>query len=170
MTFFEISPHPLHCASRVRSSLTMLDSLVRTLAICSLDRNDRRVSMFATYSVPTVAASEQCASPVNPWSPRSRHHTLSTVQSTTDECACSAYTLGNNWAHAQELTPLWLMTPAWNKDISDAEMSKEETRRLAWSCVTLIAGYTSYCSASNPFSTMDLFLMEPANVSGVLQR
>lgn len=57
------------------------------------------------------------------------------------------------------------MTPAWNKDVSDAEMNKEETRRLVWSCVTLIAGYTSFCSASNPLPTMDLFLMEPSNVS-----
>lgn len=149
---------------RVRSALAVMDSLVRTLAISSLDRNDHRVSMFSARSVPTVSSPSSSSSPMNPWQGGHQAMSGAHVSAPQDECACSAYTLGNNWAQAREYTPLWLMTPAWNKDSSDAETRKEESRRLVWSCVTLIAGYTSYTSASNPLPTMDLFLMEPANV------
>ena len=54
------------------------------------------------------------------------------------------------------------------QDAADAETRREEMRRLVWSCVTLIAGYTSFTAASNPLPTMDLFLMDAANVSALL--
>ena len=149
---------------RVRSALSVLDSLVRTLAMCSLDRNDHRVSVFSARSVPTVVTTTPCSSPVNPWIPRMGQQALpgGAVQR---DCACSAYTLGNNWEQAQQLTPLWLMTPAWNRDESDAEVRREESRRLVWSCAMLTAGYTSFTSANNSLPPLDLFLMEPSNVS-----
>ncbi|THH01910.1 hypothetical protein EW026_g884 [Hermanssonia centrifuga] len=164
IAFFEISAHPLHSAVRVRSSLSMLDSLVRSLAMPSLDQDDHRASVFASHTVPTVVSSPSVSPPISPWNSRlPQPVSAARPSSPPGECACAAYTLGNNWSHAQELTPLWLMTPAWNRDSSDAEVRKEESRRVVWSAVTLVAGYTSYTSASNPLPTMDLFLMNAAN-------
>lgn len=179
IAFFEISAHPLHNGIRVRSALSMLDSLVRSLAMAALDRTDARASRFAARAVPTVspAAVEYggggAAGPTWDVAPHTgahahaHHHTGAPPQRTppaAGECACGAYTLGRNWSHAQELTPLWLMTPAWSEDATDAEIRKEECRRLVWSSVTMVAGYTSFTAANNVMPAVDLSLMDPANV------
>ncbi|EKM49512.1 uncharacterized protein PHACADRAFT_265028 [Phanerochaete carnosa HHB-10118-sp] len=168
IAFFEISAHPLHNAMRVRSALSMLDSLIRSLAMSALDRDDHRVSRFATRSVPTVASAEYAGGGRDAWDLRASHahapgHALPPQPPARAECACQAYTLGSNWGHAQELTPLWLMTPAWREELSEAEVRKEECRRLVWSAVMMVAGYTSYMAANNVMPTIDLTLMEPAN-------
>ena len=164
---------------RVRSSLTMLDSLVRSLAMTALDRNEQRVSRFAPRTVPTIASNNEYPAAVaagHTWNLRSTHphvpgpsHSYPVVPpprpSAQHECICNAYTLGNNWSHAQEHTPLWMMTPAWNEEASDAEVRKEEWRRLIWSAVMMVAGYTSFTAANNLMPTLDLSLMEPSNVS-----
>ncbi|CDO71478.1 hypothetical protein BN946_scf184909.g72 [Trametes cinnabarina] len=55
IAFFEICAHPLHSTARVRSSMGMLDSLLRSLGLLSIDAEDPRVSIF-TSSVPAVMA------------------------------------------------------------------------------------------------------------------
>lgn len=175
IAFFEISPHPLHNSHRVRGALSMLDSLIRGLAMAGLDQNDSRVSRFAARAVPTVSASiayppaaghawdVHTHVPVPPHSyvpppPPSHSHPPH-----TGECACHAYTLGSNWTGAQEHTPLWLMTPAWHEDASEAMVRKEECRRLVWSSVMMVAGYTSFTAANSLAPPLELSLMEPSN-------
>ncbi|KAI8969630.1 hypothetical protein BD414DRAFT_502930 [Trametes punicea] len=53
LAFFEICAHPLHSTARVRSSMRMLDSLLRSLGLLSIDADDPRVSIF-TSNVPAV--------------------------------------------------------------------------------------------------------------------
>ncbi|KAL7279934.1 hypothetical protein ACG7TL_006345 [Trametes sanguinea] len=53
IAFFEICAHPLHSTARVRSSMGMLDSLLRSLGLLSIDAEDPRVSIF-TSGVPAV--------------------------------------------------------------------------------------------------------------------
>ncbi|KIP08090.1 hypothetical protein PHLGIDRAFT_29730 [Phlebiopsis gigantea 11061_1 CR5-6] len=175
IAFFEISPHPLHNSHRVRGALSMLDSLIRGLAMAGLDQNDSRVSRFAARAVPTVSASiayppaaghawdvhTHVSVPPHsyvPPPPPSHSHPPH-----TGECACHAYTLGSNWTGAQEHTPLWLMTPAWHEDASEAMVRKEECRRLVWSSVMMVAGYTSFTAANSLAPPLELSLMEPSN-------
>ena len=178
IAFFEISPHPKHNALRVRGALSMLDSFVRSLAMTALDRGDHRASRFAARAVPAISSNvDYSATAGGTWDVRPTHphahlppNAFSPNQSPTGqhECSCVAYTLGNNWSHAQDLTPLWLMTPAWNEEASDAEIRKEECRRLVWSAVMMVAGYTSFTAANNVMPTVDLTLMEPSNVRRTL--
>lgn len=161
----------------------MLDNLVRSLALAGLDQNDGRVSRFAARSVPTVSVSHgidyppaatghawdvRAHVPVSPHSyvppppPPPLSHTPQ-----TGECACHAYTLGSNWSGAQEHTPLWLMTPAWDQEAADATVRKEECRRLVWSSVMMVAGYTSFTAANSLAPPLELSLMDPSNVSAL---
>lgn len=173
----------------------MLDNLIRSLSMSALDRNDQRTSRFGKRTVPTIASPPPSIVNYSPtsgsWAPNlpsastlsravpslspTSHHSLGPrtgspatnppTPSNSPTCSCGNLTLGQNWTHARDLTPLWLMTPAWNGDDSDAEARKEECRRVVWSAVTLVAGYTSFVASMNAVPIMDLFLMEPANVS-----
>lgn len=145
----------------------MLDSLIRSLAMSALDRDDHRASRFAARAVPTIPGGGFPGGG-DAWDLRASHthghaHALP-APAAPAECACTAYTLGRNWGPAQELTPLWLMTPAWREDAGDADVRKEECRRLVWSAVMMVAGYTSFTAANNAAPTLELTLMEPANV------
>lgn len=84
-------------------------------------------------------------------------------------CACMKLSLVNNWPLANEHTPMWLCTPAWHPDWTEAEIRREECRRLCWNTLSLTAGYTSYRAALG-VSQHELFVIQPANVSGVFTR
>jgi hypothetical protein len=193
IVFFEISAHPAHSEIRVRSALAQLDNLIRSLSMSVLDGNDERTSRFVHQGVPVVSSPTSAVAsnnmPVNrAWAPPvsallsatpslspASHHSLgrrtgspmTNLVSTRSapSCSCESLTLGHNWAHANDLTPLWLMTPAWNPDACEAEIRKEECRRVVWSAVTLLAGCTSYTAALNAVPSQELSLMDPSNVS-----
>ncbi|KAI0345770.1 hypothetical protein BDW22DRAFT_911768 [Trametopsis cervina] len=193
IAFFEISAHPLHSPIRVRSALRMLDSLIRSLSMSSLDQADERTSRFGNRSVPVVSATRSTnvysptsghwnasipsasallpavpglsSAPHHPLDPRTTSPATQTQSPNAAHCGCGTLTLGTNWTHANELTPLWLMTPAWKTDTSDAEIRRDECRRVVWSAVTLVAGYTSFVAATNAIPSLDLYLMEPSNIA-----
>lgn len=80
-------------------------------------------------------------------------------------CACMKLSLVHNWPQANEHTPMWLCTPAWHPNWTEAEIRREECRRLCWNTLSLTAGYTSYRAALG-VSQHELFVVQPANVSG----
>lgn len=53
IAFFEICAHPLHSTPRVRSSMGMLDALLRSMGLLAIDAEDPRASIFTT-GVPAV--------------------------------------------------------------------------------------------------------------------
>ncbi|KAI0754986.1 hypothetical protein C8Q80DRAFT_1142298 [Daedaleopsis nitida] len=53
LAFFEICAHPLHSTTRVRSSMGLLDSLLQTMKLLSLDEADPRTTVFSSV-VPVV--------------------------------------------------------------------------------------------------------------------
>ena len=75
------------------------------------------------------------------------------------------FTLGHTWPMVREVAPLWDMTPTWQSEWTEADIRKEECRRLVWSSVMLTAGHSSYTAASPDIETQQLFLMDPRNVS-----
>ncbi|KAH9950597.1 hypothetical protein B0H21DRAFT_500853 [Amylocystis lapponica] len=160
LAFFEVCAHPLHSAERVCSSLSMLDSLIRSLSLTKVDADDKRVSIFTPRAVPTVPQ------PAGMGAPRREcwdTHEHGDPQRTPRKCTCSMYTLGEASPRAVEVTPLWSATPAWNNDWSEGEVQMEECRRVIWSTVMLVAGYTSYATAMDATSMLDLSIMDPAN-------
>ncbi|KAI0060933.1 hypothetical protein BV25DRAFT_1857983 [Artomyces pyxidatus] len=54
LAFFEVCAHPQHKLSRVVSSLNILDSVIRVLALTTLDAGNPNVSKYAARSVPAL--------------------------------------------------------------------------------------------------------------------
>lgn len=180
---FEISAHPLRSNGRCTSSFSTLDSIIRTLSLTQIDAEDPSASAFRPRSVPRVLPPHGMApyhAPQPPY-PRNlllqggyptapmhtgtfaRHSTGIPVElsppSISRGCSCFELSHGRVWPYAQEHTPLWMFTPAWRPDWTPMEIRKEECRRLVWSTLTLIAGYTTYRSAMG-LSTPNFCVMQ----------
>jgi hypothetical protein len=145
LTLFELCAHPFHSAERSSSSMVMLDSIIRSLALTTIDANEPSASVFSPRAVPIVAV---------PSSAR---------VSRQEGCSCRALTLGQVSHSSHEHTPLWVATAAWNPDWTYAEIRKEESRRLCWSALQLAAGHTSHAAAFAALP-MDYYCIQPANV------
>ncbi|OBZ65209.1 hypothetical protein A0H81_09502 [Grifola frondosa] len=156
--FFEISPHLLQSGERTRSALGILDALVHSLRLTTLDADDTRMSIFPPRLVPTVAASSPALGDAG-----------EPVELVRTELAAwmrrSSYTLAHTCPEAVEYAPLMCGMPAWT-DVSEGEIRKEECRRLAWSSLMVAASHGSYNTSDSAFSPqMDLFIMDSANTS-----
>ncbi|KAI0670759.1 hypothetical protein C8Q78DRAFT_1069506 [Trametes maxima] len=147
IAFFEICAHPLHSTARVRSSMAILDSLLRTMGLLAMDAEDPRVSIF-TSGVPAVVEAS-ARSPL--------------VSEKRVSCSCMSFTLGHSWPMVREFAPLWDMTPTWQSQWTESDIRREECRRLVWSSVILTAGHTSYTAANPEMEVQQLFLMDAKN-------
>lgn len=137
--------------------MVILDSLVRTMGLTSLDAGDSRTTIFAPGAPPVVQPQSTTRLALE-----GQEEGLS---SHSKGCQCAQHSLGSRWSMSQSVTPLWVSTPAWSEDLSESEMRKEECRRLVWSSVMLVAGHSSYSAAHLQSPSLDLFMIDPANVS-----
>ncbi|TBU28622.1 hypothetical protein BD311DRAFT_663142 [Dichomitus squalens] len=180
LAFFEICAHPLHSTARVRSSMGLLDSLLRSLNLLALDSGNPKASVFSTV-VPIISTrSPRQLRPLSPedssfprtsqspvdsrslathgWSPIERQSAAA-----TSSCSCTAFTLGHSWAMVHEIAPLWDMTPTWQSEWTESDIRMEECRRLVWSSVMLSSGHSSYTAARSESDVQQLFMMDPRN-------
>lgn len=142
--------------------MSMLDSLIRTMSLTAIDKDHPTVSTFARHSVPSVPSFSD-PELHNAWGPSTPLNSSQTPPSPLC-CNCALFTLGHASPIAQRVTPLWLTTPAWKEDWTDAEIRKEECRRVVWSSMMLAAGHSSYTTACSGFSQMDLSINDPSSV------
>lgn len=138
--------HPYHSTERTNSSMVMLDSIIRSLSLTTIDADHPYVSVFQPRSVPIISVVSNAK------------------VSRQVGCSCRALTLGQVSRSSHEHTPLWTATAAWNPDWTIAEVRKEECRRLCWSTLQLAAGHTAHAAAFSA-SPVDYFCIQPANVS-----
>lgn len=160
----------------MHSSLNILDSILRLLAMTDLDANNPTASTFARNAVPVVEVSSE-----KYVSASKCHQNLTSMSSPTQQCAqpqqslidstipesrcpCDKLSLGSQWPEAHKQVPFWVSTPMWNREWSEGEIKKEEFRRVRWSALMLVSGQTSFADAVN-WRTQDLFMVEPSNVS-----
>lgn len=162
LAFFEVCAHPGHSTERTISSMTNLDSIIKCLSLTVVDANDPTTTTFISGSVPVVPELQMQS---GIWFPKPLQSNAYQDQRTVG-CSCSSLTLIQHWSSAAEHTPMWALTPAWNLDWTEAEIRKESCRRLCWSSIILIAGNTSYNIANRKHAILDLFIGDPANVSG----
>ncbi|KZT18418.1 hypothetical protein NEOLEDRAFT_1080339 [Neolentinus lepideus HHB14362 ss-1] len=134
---FESSAHPQSSSERLAESLSFLDSIIRTLNLTALDAHEPDVSTFVRGAVPVVYRS-------------SRYPPMK-------ECLCRPQE-----DPAEQLTYAWTSTPVWEQNWSDAEVKREECRRLCWSALSLASEYVSRCTF-NQEKQPNFFLTEPAN-------
>ena len=81
-------------------------------------------------------------------------------------CNCTSLLLSQNTPKSQVITPLWGFTPDWTPEWSEAEIEKEEARRLVWSSLILVASHTSHAVAQgiHPREALELWLTRAENV------
>ena len=164
---FEICAHPRHSSERSTSAMIVLDSIIRSLSLTTVDANDPKTSIFTPGAVPAVPEAQNNSWASEPCLPSNLRHSLqSPVQPPSKTgCSCQLMTLSGCWPQSREHVPLWASTPAWNSS-SEGEIRKESCRRLCWSSMMLAAGHASYTTAHRS-SALNLFISDPANV-GIL--
>ncbi|EJC99066.1 uncharacterized protein FOMMEDRAFT_95074, partial [Fomitiporia mediterranea MF3/22] len=176
LALFELSSQPMRSVPRLHSAISTLDNIIRSLALTFIDFQDPSVS------VPTDSAETGFCSSItsnghllqyhSSPSPRTvvdaLNRSLSNARSPSEQpsCICNELSLGYNWSEAKEHVPFWLNSPAWNPSWTDAEIRREECRRLCWNTLHLFAGYTTY-RTSLGLATLDLFLLHPSNVHNI---
>lgn len=190
LAMFEIQAHPRAATPRTRSAFRMLDSLIRSLSLTTLDIADPRASTFAPGQVPAVATTTALPISINPQPmtldnrapalapPAVYHpqhglvpgysHAHSQLLLTDDsqwQCGCSAYCLGSNWPQSVDLAPAWTCMPMWPNSASEGEIQKEECRRIVWSTVMLMVSHSTKTTAGTDREPQHLWIKDPANVS-----
>lgn len=178
LAFFEVCSHRHHSSARVASALFLLDGIIRSLYLTLLDADDPQASLLhASYDrsrprllgQPTWGSSPSSGSEVvsslGPAQNATSYDTMpytSLGEAVSPGCTCASMSLGNTWSAAKEYTPLWLSTPAWDDTWSEAEIKKEECRRLCWSTLFLACGHSNYAWAHRERG-LNLFVVDPAN-------
>lgn len=139
-----------------------------------VDADDPSTTMFPAGTVPVVNSPKPRAVwlPQTPISGSPSDARFSVLGDTTGEpdahahptgCACASLTLVEHWPSTNEHAPMWISTPAWDDQWSEAEIRKESCRRLCWSSMILAAGHISYTTAQRARG-LDLFIADPSNV------
>jgi hypothetical protein len=133
LAVFETSAHPQHDDASVEAALILLDKIIGELQLTTLDARDPDTLDHST-GVPTVA---------NPRPPK--------------QCDCAAS------AAPGDGSDTWSFQPAWDPSWTEAEVKSEETRRLCWSALILVANHTA-ARAAEQREPLNLFLVDSSNV------
>ncbi|KAL0069865.1 hypothetical protein AAF712_003135 [Marasmius tenuissimus] len=155
LALFEICAHPEHSRQRSVSAVTMLDSIIRALALTDVDRNDPQASVFKTGDVPSINQQSPTAECGYPPMPNGSYLTA-------NGCTCKSVMLGTHWPQSLDHVPFWAQTPAWDPNWSEADIKKESCRRLCWFSNTLAAGHVSYALATKS-AQPNWFIGDPSN-------
>ncbi|KAI9060850.1 hypothetical protein FKP32DRAFT_1594944 [Trametes sanguinea] len=204
IVYFEMQVHPLKSVDRDRSSLLLLDSLIRLFSLTTLDADLQRAqpsvsnpNIAATSYYPTASGSngpqtynpyryagtgdssafDFASTPMVDTTPLSTLlNPPSTVPHVPDNltigpstsplvshCNCLELAITHGWPTVQEVAPSWGGTIKWPKGLSEAELSKEECRRLVWATVTLTATLNTYTSVIGDDGGTPLSIKNPRN-------
>jgi hypothetical protein len=168
LALFEVSAHPEHSTARSRSALMFLDGVIRLLGLTVLDVMDPQVSVFSADKVPMIPLSQRRDNSVTAGKLLGSSPSAPAQGSAT--CVCHALSIACTTTHAQ-LTPFWVSSAGWDPNWNEAEIRREESRRLVWSALTLAAGFTAHDAAFSKDPT-ELHIIDAANVCSLfcLQR
>ncbi|KAJ7167044.1 hypothetical protein C8R46DRAFT_1095851 [Mycena filopes] len=143
LVLYESSAHPHYQPERVATALRVLDQILKTISISTLDIMDQGVARFANNSVPIVTV---------PYRPHQY------------ERKCSCMPPGSP---PPDNTQTWSSPLRWDPMWTANEVRSEECRRLCWSALSLATSYLIQCAAfdrempvlelSNPASYAILF-------------
>jgi hypothetical protein len=149
LALFESSAHPQYSPTRAASSLGYLDNIIRRLQLTTIDSNDPDVSSFKPHHVPSV-----------------KTRSPSGLKDHSQKCSCIPLPPNANLP-PDHFSSSWSYAPPWDPSWSPNEVNKEECRRLCWSALTLIAGYTSQSAAFDK-EPLQFHLTDPGNVRVVI--
>ncbi|KAJ6628586.1 hypothetical protein B0H10DRAFT_1990499 [Mycena sp. CBHHK59/15] len=138
LVLYESSAHPDYHPDRVVAALRLLDQILRTISLSTLDVSDRSVARFAHNSVPVVDVV---------YRPHQRQR----------KCTCVLPGLA-----PADNTKAWTSPLRWDSTWTPIEIRNEECRRLCWSALSLATSYLVQCVAFDR-EMPDLELTDPAN-------
>ncbi|KAI6039316.1 hypothetical protein EDC04DRAFT_2686115 [Pisolithus marmoratus] len=169
LAFFEICPHPSYAGERARSSLFILDTIIRALSLATLDEENLAAVRFNRNTVPVVGGPHQTSPSSSSSSRYSTDECVDAFGGTAQsypvrDCACSSLSLGQSWPASREYTPFLVSTPGWDDAWTPGEIRKETCRRLCWNSIMLAAGSLSYLHSAG-LDIPDYFIGEPANIA-----
>jgi len=133
LALFETSAHPQHHDANVEAALIWLDKIIEALRLTTLDARDPDTLDHST-GVPTVA----------------------NARPPPKQCDCTT-------SPADGSTTTLSFPPVWDPSWTEAEVKSEETRRLCWSALILVANHTA-ARAAEQRQPVNLFLVDPSNV------
>ncbi|KAJ6571274.1 hypothetical protein B0H19DRAFT_1129612 [Mycena capillaripes] len=138
LVLYESSAHPQYHPDRVAAALRVLDQILKTISVSTIDIVDQNVARFANNSVPIVTI---------PY----RHHHY--------ERKCTCMPPGSP---PPDTTQTWSLPLRWDPTWSAIEVRNEECRRLSWSALSLATSYLIQCVAFDREMPV-LELSNPAN-------
>ena len=129
-------------------ALQFVDRIIQALGLPMADMDDPDVCVYSPRTIPMVYYPAGYASP--------------------ESCTCISTTSPSisSTAPPQYYSFSFSFNPPWDPNWTVSEILREESRRICWSALNLIANYTAQSVAFHQ-SPLDLHLMEPSNV-GVL--
>ncbi|TFK94583.1 hypothetical protein K466DRAFT_535614 [Polyporus arcularius HHB13444] len=86
-------------------------------------------------------------------------------------CNCRALSLGTNWPSVHNIAPAFASSIMWPEGLAEGDFRREESRRLVWATVMVIANLHAYIASipgSSAFETGTLFVREPENFALML--
>ncbi|KAI6099563.1 hypothetical protein EDD16DRAFT_1497409 [Pisolithus croceorrhizus] len=169
LAFFEVCPHPRHGGERTKSSLFMLDTIIRALSLTTLDKENPAAVRFRRNTVPVVGGPRHTSPPSSSSSWYSGDECVDTFDRMSQsypirDCACASLSLGQCWPPSHEHSPSLVASAGWDDAWTPGEVKKETCRRLYWSSMMLSAGYLSYMHSAG-LKPPDLFMGDPANIA-----
>ncbi|KAJ7694383.1 hypothetical protein B0H17DRAFT_1057522 [Mycena rosella] len=138
LVLYESSAHPQHHPDRVADALRLLDQILQTISVSTLDIMDRDVARFGNGSVPLVTV---------PYRPQ------------LYERRCTCMPPGSP---PPDTTHSWTTPLRWDPGWTPTEVRNEECRRLSWSALSLATSYLIQCVAFDREMPV-LELSNPAN-------
>ncbi|KAJ7107996.1 hypothetical protein C8R43DRAFT_1044435 [Mycena crocata] len=138
LVLYESSAHPHYQPDRVAAALRLLDHILQTISVSTVDNSDPGVVRFADGRVPLVTVEY-----------RPHHY----------ERRCTCVPPGSP---PPDMTHSWTSPLRWDPAWSPMEVRNEECRRLAWSALSLATSYLVQCAAFDREMPV-LELTNPAN-------
>ena len=163
MACFEFQGHPERSWTRRRSAMVLLDSIIRLMALNSIDAGvpETQYSIFQTYAQ-MYSTGGVPANTMRRTGSNDAGSTRSSASGATRGCECEYY-IQQQWPSIAEIAPLSGVTTMWPLNMSEADIRKEECRRTVWSSVILCASH--YCfTGDRPREPVDLSIADYRSV------
>ncbi|KAJ6540138.1 hypothetical protein DFH09DRAFT_1175587 [Mycena vulgaris] len=138
LVLYESSAHPQYHPDRVAAALRLLDQILQTISVVTVDVADPDVARFTNGRVPVVTV---------PYRPNQYER----------RCTCMP-----PGSPPPDITHSWTSPLLWDPAWTAIEVRNEECRRLAWSALSLATSYLIQCVAFDR-ETPRLELTNPVN-------
>ncbi|KIM22982.1 hypothetical protein M408DRAFT_267566 [Serendipita vermifera MAFF 305830] len=180
LAVFECALNPAHSESRTRSSIFQLDSFIRALSLTQIDYGEPMVAHFTDSDIPHFDSQDSVLS--NDTRDRRSKCTCKKVPivpriGVNSQAGSLEYPIGHlelilekdNYSVTADdefiLEGTAVLNADWPEPDNITEIEKEETRRLCWSSIVLVAIINELTPIKLKVPTVDLFFTRPENLA-----